>query len=255
MPTQPSQLSADSVPAHFDRAAPRYDLMTALNPGYHRHLLRAARTLVAGLPTVQHERERPTVVLDVGCGSGSSTKALTTALAEQSRPARIVGVDASAGMLEQARKKRWPTDTSFVCASAESLADITEQDAGLAAADAVMAAYLFRNVGDPDDVASQMYRALSPGGVLVVHEYSVADSQRARRVWDLVCRGLVVPMSTVLRGHPHLYRYLHRSVIEFDGLATFCRRLTTAGFVDITVQATPGWQRGILHTIRARRAL
>ena len=38
------------VPEAFDEVADRYDLMVALNPGYHAHLRHSARDLVAGLP-------------------------------------------------------------------------------------------------------------------------------------------------------------------------------------------------------------
>ena len=35
-------ITTREVPVTFDEAAPRYDLMVALNPGYHRHLRAAA---------------------------------------------------------------------------------------------------------------------------------------------------------------------------------------------------------------------
>jgi hypothetical protein len=35
-------ITTDNVPTAFDEVAPRYDLMVALNPGYHAHLRAAA---------------------------------------------------------------------------------------------------------------------------------------------------------------------------------------------------------------------
>ncbi len=194
----------------------------------------------------------PRVVLDVGCGSGSSTRAAVSALHRHSLPARILGLDASTGMLAQARTKPWPANVSFRHAPAEQLTTAASEE-GVTAVDGIIAAYLFRNVADRDTVARQMFRLLRPGGVLVVQEYSVADSRRARWVWTGVCKGLILPLSTALRGNPVLYRYLWRSVVDFDSLQMFRQRLTDAGFADLESWAAPGWQRGILHTISARR--
>ena len=63
------------VPEAFDEVADRYDLMVALNPGYHAHLRRSARDLVARLPQGQTCR-----ILDLGSGSGASTRALVDEL-------------------------------------------------------------------------------------------------------------------------------------------------------------------------------
>ena len=49
----------------FDAGAGRYDLLTRLNPGYHRHLACAGTQLARRLDTA-----RPHQLLDLGCGSG-----------------------------------------------------------------------------------------------------------------------------------------------------------------------------------------
>ena len=72
--------------AAFDEAAPRYDLMVRLNPGYHRHLRAAARAL---LPLPPDRRG----LVDLGCGSGASTRALLDVLAGPEGPG-VTGVTA-----------------------------------------------------------------------------------------------------------------------------------------------------------------
>ena len=72
-------------------------------------------------------------------------------------------------------------------------------------------------------------------------------------VWTLVCWLVVIPLAALVGGHPGLYVYLWRSVRDFDATERFARRLAEAGFVDIARQDVQGWQRGILHTFRARR--
>ncbi len=241
-------LGTEEVPQAFDDAAPRYDLMVALNPGYHRHLRSAAAALVEWLLP-----DRSTTrVVDLGCGSGASTRALLDQLAGQPG-LRLVGVDASAGMLQQARAKPWPANVSFHHGLAEQLAGF-RGDWGLAdPVDGVFAAYLFRNVTERDKVLASVHDLLRPGGVLVTQEYSVTGSSRSRLVWSLVCWLVVIPLSWVTSGQTRLYRYLWRSVLAFDPIPDFTNRLHAAGFVDVEVRTVPGWQRGILHTFRARK--
>ena len=93
----------------FDRAAPTYDAMVALSPGYHDQLRTAAEALVGRMPLASGGR--PAAVLDLGCGSGASTRAVLEAWAAAGRdPAtlEVTGVDASQGMVDQARAKTWP---------------------------------------------------------------------------------------------------------------------------------------------------
>lgn len=236
---------AIDVPTAFDGVASSYDLMVALNPGYHRHLLAAAEALVERLPA----GSGPARLMDLGCGSGASTRALVNALRRLRRPFRLTAVDGSAGMLEQARRKPWPTGVRFEQRRAEELSASAE------AVDGIFAAYLFRNVGDRDEVLRATFELLAPGGSLVIQEYSVAGSRRSSLLWSMVCWLLVIPLSRVIARDTSLYRYLWRSVLDFDSVDAFAERLHRAGFVDVEIRTVPGWQRGLLHSFRARRPL
>jgi ubiquinone/menaquinone biosynthesis C-methylase UbiE len=119
--------------------------------------------------------------------------------------------------------------------------------------DGVLAAYLFRNVTERDEVLQDVHDLLVPGGVLVVQEYSVAHSRLADLVWSLVCWLVVIPLSWVTSRQTRLYRYLWRSVRGFDSVQVFADRLYRMGFRDVEVRTAPGWQRGILHTFRAHK--
>jgi ubiquinone/menaquinone biosynthesis C-methylase UbiE len=220
-------LRDEELAAAFDHASRSYDTLVAANPGYHAHLRRSARRL--GLPNGGSALR----VLDLGCGTGASTAALAAVLPG----AEITAVDASAGMLERAAAKPWRDGVTFMQAPAERLAE-----AGVRGPyDAVFAAYLFRNVADPDAVLSSVREALVPGGRLAVHEYTLSGRAAHRAVWTGVCRGLV------------LYRHLWRSVVEFDTAGDFAGRVRAAGLRDVRVLPLPGWQTGITHTIVARR--
>ncbi|MBG0855524.1 class I SAM-dependent methyltransferase [Streptomyces spinoverrucosus] len=232
-----SLLRDGELSAAFDHAAPSYDWMVAANPGYHGQLRRSARRLA--LP----DGGSGVRLLDLGCGTGASTAAL---LAVAPR-ARITAVDASAGMLAKARTKDWSARVRFVHAPAEGLAA-----AGVPGPfDAVFAAYLFRNVADPDQVLAGVRDLLVPGGRLAVHEYTLTGRAVHRAVWTAVCKCLVLPVAR-RTGDDALYEHLWRSVVEFDTAGAFAARLRRAGFTDVRTLPLTGWQTGITHTFVAR---
>jgi ubiquinone/menaquinone biosynthesis C-methylase UbiE len=234
-----TRLHGETLTSAFDRAAGGYDRLVAANPGYHRGLRLSARRLA--LPGRGEGRH----VLDLGCGTGASTAALLRACPE----ARVTAVDASAGMLARAAAKRWPPAVEFVHSPAESLAA-----AGVTGPfDAVFAAYLVRNVREPARLLRTVCGLLRPGGRLAVHDYSLSGRLPHRLVWEAVCRGVILPAGAATAGDAALYRHLYRSVVEFDTAPVFARRLSGAGFTDVSVAPARGWQRGIVHTFLARR--
>lgn len=225
------------VPQGFDHAARAYDRLVGANPGYHEHLRLTVHRM--GLPA--HGAVR---LLDVGCGTGASTRALL----DLAPKARIVAVDASVGMLAEARSKDWPDSVSFAHCTAEKL-----PEAGLGTFDGILAAYLVRNLSEPDPTLRALLELLRPGGVLAVHEYSLEPGRYARAVWTAVCWTVIIPGGRLLSGRTGLYRYLWRSVLDFDDPARFLDRLADAGFAEMRQETVPGWQRGIVHSFLARR--
>ena len=124
------------VPAAFDVGAPAYDRLVGASPGYHAHLRLSARRL--RLPG----RGQGLRLLDAGCGTGASMAALLSVAPQ----AEIVGVDASRGMLKEAQAKSWPPSVRFVHAPIEALAE----NGVVGTFDGILAAYLIRNLSDPD---------------------------------------------------------------------------------------------------------
>ncbi len=225
------------VPGAFDVGAHAYDKLVGANPGYHDHLRISARRM--RIP----DGGRGLRLLDAGCGTGASTAALL----EAAPHAEIVAVDASAGMLAEARAKSWPGTVQFVHSPIEKIAD-----AGVCGPfDGILAAYLLRNLDDPDAQLQRFAALLRPGATLAVHEYSVRDSRVARATWNAVCWGIIIPSGWRQTKDSALYRHLWRSVNAFDGAAAFQRRLAAAGFTGVHSETMPGWQRDIVHTFLA----
>ncbi|GAA1587100.1 class I SAM-dependent methyltransferase [Kribbella sancticallisti] len=236
---RPDGLPRAEVPTAFDGAASSYDRLVGANPGYHRQLrLSAARLRLPG-------QGRGLRILDAGCGTGASTAALLAVAPE----AEIVAFDGSGQMLDHARRKNFPSSVRFVHSTIEAL----EPDLLGGRFDAVLAAYLIRNLGDPDAGLAKLHGLLQPGGRLAIHEYSVADSALAKVVWNAVCWGVIIPAGRISTGDASLYRHLRSSVNHFDGARAFRQRLVRAGFTDVTAATMNGWQRGVAHTFLGTR--
>ena len=95
------------------------------------------------------------MVLDLGCGAGTSTQEL------KSQGYQVVGLDISHLFLSTASKR--PDAPDYVCASAE---DIPYRDNTF---DAVGANSFIEHVPDVEQVLSEMYRVTKPGGKLIFH--------------------------------------------------------------------------------------
>ena len=111
------------------------------------------------------------VVLDVGCGTGNLTMALLRRLGLSGR---IVAIDISKQMLEQARKKVGDTRVTWHQASAGKI------PVGDKKIDRVLCFSVWPHLEDPDAVATEFYRVLRPGGFL--HIWHLISRDKVNRI-------------------------------------------------------------------------
>jgi ubiquinone/menaquinone biosynthesis C-methylase UbiE len=232
-------LSASAVPSAFDRVAQGYDRLVAASSRYHDQLRLSARRM--GF----RDHGRGLRLLDLGCGTGASTAALL----EAAPRAKIIAVDASPGMLAEARAKKWPSSVRFVQARIEGLgAEVLRGPF-----DGVLAAHVLRDLADLDVGLRNVLRLLRPGAPLAVHDYAVAGSMTAQFRWTMTCWLAVIPAAWAITGTLELYRHYWLSVSRFDTRTAFEGRLRAAGFTDVRAQTMAGWQQGMLHTWLGRK--
>ena len=228
--------SREAVANGFNRVADAYDLLVALNPGYRRHLALSARRLQLA-PDAR--------ILDLCCGTGQSTLALRAAYPH----ATLVGLDVAADMLQVARTRPELAGVTFLHGDATD-----PRGAGVDGEfDGILMAYGIRNVAARDTCLAALRELLAPGARVCFHEYSVAASRWSRFVWRLVTTLIVTPLARVVAGDASLFTYLRRSVLAFDSVPTFERRLQAAGFAQVRTLPMGGWQRGIVHSFLAQR--
>ncbi len=222
------------IGTRFNAVAHRYDLLAALNPGYEKHLRWSAKRMA--LPNKAR-------ILDLCCGTGIST----TALSQTYTDATIDGIDVSEGMLDHAQSKFYQAKVSFFHGDAMSPAS-----AGIEGPyDGVLMAYGIRNVPDADVCLRAIRGLLKPGGVLCLHEYSVRDSLKSRIIWSAVNFGIIWPSGLLTSPRSDIYRYLWKSVRDFDGVRELEGRLRSMGYTDVHTEAMDGWQKDIVHSFLA----
>lgn len=118
-------------------------------------------TIVSLVQTHHAQPDRLGVVLDIGCGRGTST----LVLAEQLRPQRAVGLDAASSLLAQAREraKELPDSTvDFV------EGDFHDLPLPVGSCDVAVAAFCLYHSPQPKDVVAQIAKVLAPGGLAVL---------------------------------------------------------------------------------------
>ncbi len=120
-------------------------------------------------------------LLDVGCGTGKLAVAAASSMASQKNGAvcRVLGIDATPGMIDLARVRAREAGAAaeFQVAVAEAL-PLPD-----GAANAITSSYFFHHLPSAvkPDALREMWRVLAPGGRLVITDYA-----RARGLYGLI---------------------------------------------------------------------
>jgi len=202
----------EEVAEMFDGVAKRYDLTNQLLSGGNAALWRMA--------TVKAVDPKPgDRVLDVACGTGTSTAALAR------KGAELVGVDFSTGMIMEARRRHPAIE--FVEGDAEAL---PFPDDGF---DAVTISFGLRNVQDPHLAIAEMFRVLKPGGRVVITEFSTPPVALLRAGYSVYLRHVLPRLADLASSNPAAYRYLGESIEEWPDQAMLSSWLRGAGFTRV----------------------
>jgi ArsR family transcriptional regulator len=121
------------------------------------------------LPALMGLLDETAVVADLGCGTGQVAEALAPFVGQ------VIGVDASPSMLKAAKKRLAQHEN--VELRAGTLEALPVGDGGL---DAAMMFLVLHHVADPSRCVAEAFRALKPGGRLVVVDMLPHDRDEYR---------------------------------------------------------------------------
>jgi demethylmenaquinone methyltransferase / 2-methoxy-6-polyprenyl-1,4-benzoquinol methylase len=206
------------VAAMFGRIAARYDLMnTIMTAGQDA----VWRRVVAETAFSSPHHALDTAVLDVGTGTGK----LAQVMLEAAPAAHVVGVDFTYGMLRVA-----PRGLRLAAGDALRLPFSNCQF------DAIVSAFVVRNLADvPRGVAEQV-RVLRPGGRLVVLETTPGPPGVLRPIYRVFFRHIVPLLGRLIAGDGSAYTYLPESTLAFLEPARLADLLRQHGLVDVTIR-------------------
>ncbi|MFP4394094.1 MAG: ubiquinone/menaquinone biosynthesis methyltransferase [Anaerolineales bacterium] len=207
----------------FTRIARRYDRVNrVISLGQDQRWRREA---VALLDVPPHG-----AVLDVATGTGD-----VALIAREYYPAaRILGVDLTSAMVHQAARKAKLETAQLHWALSDGLSLACADNAF----DAVISAFMIRNVPDIAQAFAEQRRVVSPGGRMVCLEMTWPSRFPMSWLFPLYFFGWAALVGRILSGDHEAYQYLPRSVRQF---------LSPEAIV-ATMQSV-GW-REVAHTTR-----
>lgn len=208
-----------SVPQMFDRLALRYDLANSVL-SFGRDRVWRNRVVRAVAKT------EPLRILDVACGTG----ALTFALSDGIPSAELFAVDPSNDMRQVAerRAKREGRYIEFAEAFEE---DLPYEDASF---DVVTNAFGIRNAKDRLRALQEAKRVLKPEGTLHILEFGLPAGVVARTILLIGLWVFVPVVGAILTWNFSAYIYLARTIHSFLSAKAFEHLVLEAGFSSVS---------------------
>jgi demethylmenaquinone methyltransferase/2-methoxy-6-polyprenyl-1,4-benzoquinol methylase len=213
----------------FDEVARRYDLTNdVLSLGQDR---RWRRSVTRAVDPRDGER-----ILDLAAGTGTSSVPLL------SNGAFVVPCDFSFGMVEvgKAQRPRLP----FVAGDALRLPFPDETF------DATTITFGLRNIADRAAAMRELLRVTSPGGRLVVCEFSTPLWKPFQTLYTEYLMKALPKLAIAVSSSPDSYVYLAESIRAWPDRQTLARELRAAGWTRIQIRNLSG---GIVALHRAHK--
>jgi len=219
--------AASWVRRMFGRVAHRYDLANHLlsfnvDKHWRASTVRRVRSIL----------DRPEArVLDVCCGTADLALAL-----ERGSACRVLGSDFCHPMLVAARDK---------VARKHARADLFESDAlhlpvRDGSLDLITVAFGFRNLANYEAGLREMHRALRPGGVVAILEFSQPPNRAFGALYNFYSRRVLPLIGGAISGSRDAYTYLPESVRKFPTAPQLAGNMRTAGFGQVSFEYLTG---------------
>jgi demethylmenaquinone methyltransferase/2-methoxy-6-polyprenyl-1,4-benzoquinol methylase len=208
------------VTAVFDLIAPRYDAFTrwfsfGMDASWKREVLRLAGS------AAEATGRSTCVIADLACGTGD------LALGLAGRRHRVVGVDASIQMLDQANARAHETNDLRPRLVAGDMGALPLRDASV---DVVTIGYGLRNASRLDVTLDEVTRVLRPGGHLITLDFFNPRIPVWRQLFLAYLSVAGSLYGWAWHREPAAYAYIPRSIRRFVTARALTAELGERGF-------------------------
>lgn len=170
---------------------------------------------------------QPQNLLDVATGTADMAIMASGIL----NPAKITGIDISGGMLDIGRKK---VQKAGLQAKIELLKGDSETiKFADNTFDAVTVAFGVRNFENLEKGLSEIHRVLTPGGKLVVLEFSKPKMPGVKNLYNLYMKIVAPGVGKMVNKNGSAYSYLNNSINKFPEGKNFTQILSLTGFKNL----------------------
>jgi demethylmenaquinone methyltransferase/2-methoxy-6-polyprenyl-1,4-benzoquinol methylase len=210
---------APKVRQMFTRLAWRYDLVNdVMSFGLHR-IWKRQTVMIAfeGRPAGAR-------LLDLCCGTGD-----LGFLAEETRGARVKGVDFTLPMLAVARRRRQDSRSRASFTQGDALA-LPFPDACF---EVITVGYGLRNIADPQAALREMRRVLAPGGRAVILDFGKPENPVAAALYQAFLRTMMPAVGWLFHRDPQTYLYIPESLVRYPGQRGVEDLMRNSGFVNV----------------------
>lgn len=214
----PANEKAQMVKAVFDSVASKYDVMNDLmSLGVHRIWKRIALQL-------SHVRAGEKV-LDLAGGTGDMTALFQKRVGPNGR---VILSDINAEMLKRGRDRL--IDEGVVDNVGYAQIDAEKLPFPDNRFDCVCIAFGLRNVTHKDAALRSIHRVLKPGGRAIILEFSEAQGELFKKVYDLYSFKVLPMLGKFIANDAESYRYLAESIRMHPNQEKLRQMMLDAGF-------------------------
>jgi demethylmenaquinone methyltransferase/2-methoxy-6-polyprenyl-1,4-benzoquinol methylase len=224
--TQSKDQREEFIRKTFDRSARRYDLLNRVI-SFHLDTVWRKKTIRA-----LELNGRSAVVLDLGTGTGDLALAAAKEIGDGGR---VLGLDFSLKMLRLAQAKMKgaaPYGFRTLCVLGSALEPPFKEQTF----DAVMTAFVLRNISDLNLFFVQAYRLLKPGGKLVSLDMFPPSGVAFSFFYSLYFYRLMPWIGASISQDRGAYHYLSESVRNFHPPETIGEILEKSGFRSVRIE-------------------
>ncbi len=232
----------DKIVGMFDDIASTYDLANrVLSMGIDKQWRRKGCEKAYDIL----DKNEISQITDVACGTGD----LLLFWKEYAKKKNIVvnryvGIDPSVGMLDIARTK--VDFAEFLEGKAQELPVADE------ATDIISISYGIRNVVDRVEALQEFYRALKPGGIVVILEFTKQEkSGVVSKLVDFGMKKILPRVGGLISKNYAAYKYLPDSIEEFLTTEMLEKELESVG---LEMKYTKSFSMGISTLLIAQKA-